>query len=51
MQTTAWVIGAIALASIAIVFARSWLRHDSLDDLGTVSHQWIAEQRMGPRDR
>ena len=37
------------LCSIALILAAtSWLRRHEPVDLGTVSHQWIAEQKFGP---
>ena len=40
-----------AAVVIALALGRWRDRRDSLADLGTVSHHWVAEQRMGPRDR
>jgi hypothetical protein len=31
----------------AIAFLRTWRRSDPSKDLGVVSHQWIAEHRLG----
>ena len=42
-----WVLLAIAVAGAIVALAMSWLRRDEDSDLGTVSHQWIAEQRLG----
>jgi hypothetical protein len=48
----AWFVGGIALAGIVIALIVSWYGRDRSADLGTVSQQWIAEQRSGStRDR
>jgi hypothetical protein len=43
---TGIVIG-IGAAIAVLMFATSWRRRDQEVDLGSVSHQWMAEQRMG----
>lgn len=40
-------MGGVVMAGAILVLAKSWLRREQAVDLGTVSHQWIAEQRMG----
>jgi hypothetical protein len=35
------VVGAV------VALFTSWRRRDQFDDLGAVSNQWIAEQRLG----
>jgi len=48
----AWFVGGIALAGIVIALVVSWYGRDRQGDLGTVSEQWVAEQRFGStRDR
>jgi hypothetical protein len=41
----------LAIISSAIVLAAltRWLRHTAPEDLGTVSQQWLAEQRFTER--
>jgi hypothetical protein len=41
-----WVV-VVALAGVIVVIATIWLRRHQDLDLGSVSHQWIAEQRLG----
>jgi hypothetical protein len=45
--TAGWIILGIAVAVALLVFAASWRRRDQEADLGSVSHQWMAEQRLG----
>lgn len=47
MNAESIVIG-VAIAVTLIVLAMAWLRRDQDVDLGTVSHHWIAEHRLGP---
>lgn len=42
------IIVAIICSIALIISATSWLRRHQTADLGTVSHQWIAEQKFGP---
>jgi hypothetical protein len=42
-----WILVAIGVAGVVAMLAKSWVRRDPDGDLGTVSHQWIAEQRFG----
>jgi len=44
-----WVV-VVALAAVIVVIATTWLRRHQDLDLGSVSHQWIAEQRLGQHD-
>jgi hypothetical protein len=44
---TAWIVIGIGVAVAMLVLTTSWRRRDQEVDLGTVSHQWMAEQRMG----
>jgi hypothetical protein len=44
----AWIIlGIGVVAVVMLMLTRSWRRRHQGLDLGSVSHQWIAEQRMG----
>jgi hypothetical protein len=42
-----WIILAVGVAGAVVMPATSRLRRDRVVDLGTVSHQWMAEQRLG----
>jgi LPXTG-motif cell wall-anchored protein len=44
---TVWIVVGLVIAGAlaALIFSRR--RRDPFDDLGAVSHQWIAEQRLG----
>jgi len=46
-MNVSWIIGGMGVAGAVLVLAKSWLRREHDVDLGSVSHQWIAEQRMG----
>jgi hypothetical protein len=37
----------IGLTGAVIGLATAWSRRDRSRDLGTLSHQWLAEQRLG----
>jgi hypothetical protein len=43
-----WVVIALALAGAIIALVASYRRGEHAADLGAVSHQWIAEHRLGP---
>jgi hypothetical protein len=43
----AWIVLGIGAAVAIYLFATAWRRRDHERDLGTVSHQWMAEHRMG----
>jgi len=45
-----WVALGIGIAVAVLMLATSWFRRDHDVDLGSVSHHWIAEQRMGQGD-
>jgi hypothetical protein len=47
---SAAIIAAVVFTIALVVTAVSWFRRAETTsaDLGTVSHQWIAEQRFGP---
>jgi hypothetical protein len=40
-----WIVLGLGAAVAVVTLASSWLRRDHVD-LGSVSHHWIAEQRM-----
>jgi hypothetical protein len=42
-----WIVLGLGLAVVVLILATSWLRRHRDVDLGSVSHTWIAEQRMG----
>jgi hypothetical protein len=44
---TIWIIVGLAVAGGVLALVTSWRRSDRLTDLGAVSHQWIAEHRLG----
>lgn len=46
-MNASWILLGVAVAVAVVVLVTSWLRRDHDVDLGSVSHQWIAEQRMG----
>ncbi|MEO8075068.1 MAG: hypothetical protein ABI818_01985 [Acidobacteriota bacterium] len=45
-----WIISASVIAVVAWAIVRSWQRRVRYGDLGVVSHQWVAEQRLGRGD-
>lgn len=52
LSNTTWLVGGLAIAAIILAVVTSWYRRGREPDLGTVSHQWMAEQRLGgTRDR
>jgi hypothetical protein len=46
-MNTVWAAIALAIAVGVIARLTSWRRGGQPADLGTVSHQWIAEHRLG----
>ena len=51
MSSALWLVGAMTIVGVVVVLM-TWYRRDRTADLGTVSHQWIAEQRLeGRSDR
>jgi hypothetical protein len=46
-MNTIWILAAFAFLGAAIALVLSWQRHNKQQDMGAVSHQWIAEHRMG----
>jgi hypothetical protein len=47
LVNAAWILLAIGITGAVTMLATSWLRRDQYDGLGTVSQDWIAEQRLG----
>lgn len=46
-MNTGWIVVAVGVAVAIVMLATSWLRRHQNVDLGSVSNQWIAEQRLG----
>jgi len=46
-MNTVWVVVGLCVAGAVLAIVTSWRRGDRLADLGSVSHQWIAEHRLG----
>jgi hypothetical protein len=44
-----WIVLGMGIAVAVLMLATSWFRRDQDVDLGSVSHHWIAEQRMDQR--
>lgn len=42
-----WIVLAVFVAGAIVMFATSRLRRRHVVDLGSLSHQWMAEQRFG----
>jgi hypothetical protein len=42
-----WIVLAVGVVGAAVMLATSRWRRDRAVDLGSVSHQWMAEQRLG----
>jgi hypothetical protein len=42
-----WVVVVLGTVAALVALVTSWRRGDHLADLGAVSHQWIAEHRIG----
>ena len=52
LLSAVWLVGGMTLVGIVVALVTSRYRRDRAADLGTVSHQWMAEQRFGgPRNR
>ena len=52
-MTVLWIVVGLGVAGVAIALFGSWRRRVGHTDLGVVSSQWIAEQRLmqGPARR
>jgi hypothetical protein len=46
-MSTVWVVLALCVAGVVAALISSWRRTDLTSDLGAVSHQWLAEHRLG----
>ena len=44
-----WILLAAGIVGAGVMLVMSWVRRDHDLDLGTVSHHWIAEQRLDQR--
>jgi hypothetical protein len=42
-----WILAGLAIVGVVSALVLSWQRHNKDQDMGAVSHQWIAEHRMG----
>lgn len=42
-----WIVFALCVVAAVVAFAASWHHRNQKADLGTLSHQWMAEQRLG----
>lgn len=46
-----WIVVALCVVAAVVAFAASWHRRHQRADLGTLSNQWMAEQRLGSGHR
>lgn len=46
-MSAAWIVLGAGVAVAILMFTTSWRRRERGRDLGSVSHHWLAEQRMG----
>ena len=46
-MNSGWMILGLGIAVVILLLVTSWLRRREVADLGSVSNQWIAEQRLG----
>ena len=46
-MTTVWVVIGLTVAAAVVGLVAFWRRSDQPADMGAVSHQWIAEHRLG----
>lgn len=44
---TVWIVVGLGLAIVVSAFLALWRRTDRLEEMGAVSHQWLAEHRHG----
>jgi hypothetical protein len=42
-----WIAGGVGVIAALAAILRTWQRREHSDDMGSVSHQWISEQRLG----
>jgi hypothetical protein len=50
-MNTVWILVGLGVVGAIVTLVTSRHRRDRLADLGTVSDQWMAEQRLGQHDR
>ena len=46
-MNTIWILASVAIVGIISALVLSWHRYHRDEDMGAVSHQWIAEHRLG----
>lgn len=46
-MNTVWILASVVVVGIVSALVRSWQRYHRDQDMGAVSHQWIAEHRLG----
>ena len=46
-MNTIWILAGLVIVGASSALGLSWRRHNKEQDMGAVSHQWIAEHRMG----
>ena len=46
-MNTVWIVVGLGVAGAIIIALTLWHRRDQQSDLGSVSNQWVAEQRLG----
>jgi hypothetical protein len=46
-MNTIWILGGLTVFGAISAAVLSWQRRGRDQDMGAVSHQWIAEHRMG----
>jgi len=46
-MNTIWILAGLAFAGVSSALVLSWQHYHKEQDMGAVSHQWIAEHRMG----
>ena len=47
MMNPMWLMVALGVVGAVVALVVAWTRTDRSPDLGAVSHQWIAEHRLG----
>ena len=51
-MTAIWILLALGVAVIAVLTRKSWMRgggRTATSEMGTLSHHWLAEQRLGQK--
>jgi hypothetical protein len=48
-MTTVWIMLFLAVGAMAVVLFTSWRHGIEMTELGTVSQQWLSEQRANDR--